>query len=260
MVGMTRRAVVTGASTGIGWATVARFRRHGWEVVAVARRADRLDRLAAETGCEVVVADLTDAEQVAALAAHVRRGGPLHALVNNAGGARGLDSVESSDVEDWRWMFEANVIATKQVTAALLPALRDGAEEAGSGDIVTVTSIAGATPYAGGGGYNAAKFAEHALVAVLRIELAGEPLRVIEVAPGLVQTEEFSLNRFGGDRERADAVYAEVLDPLTADDVAETIVHAVELPAHVNLDLVTVKPVAQAIGSQTLKGPLRVKR
>ena len=255
---MTRRAVVTGASTGIGWATVALLRSHGWEVVAVARRAERLAALAEETGCDVFVADLTDAAQVAALAEHVR--GPLHALVNNAGGARGLDSVEGGSVDDWRWMFEANVIATKQVTSALLPALREGAEDAGSGDIVTVTSIAGHIPYAGGSGYNAAKFAEHALVAVLRLELAGEPLRVIEVAPGLVATEEFSLNRFGGDRARADAVYAEVPDPLTAEDVAETIVHALELPAHVNLDLITVKPVAQGLGSQTVKGQLRVKR
>lgn len=256
---MTKRAVVTGASTGIGWATVALLRSHGWEVVAVARRAERLERLAAETGAEVFVADLTDAAQVSALAEHVASGGPLHALVNNAGGARGLDSVESGDVDDWRWMFEANVIATKQVTAALLPALRDGAEEAGSGDIVTVTSIAGHTPYAGGGGYNAAKFAEHALVAVLRMELAGEPLRVIEIAPGMVRTEEFSLGRFGGDQARADGVYADVEAPLTADDVAEAIVHALELPDHVNLDLVTVKPVAQAT-TQALKGPLRVKR
>ena len=255
---MTRRAVVTGASTGIGWATVALLRSHGWGVVAVARRAERLAALAEETGCDVFAADLTDPAQVAALAEHVR--GPLHALVNNAGGARGLDSVEGGSVDDWRWMFEANVIATKQVTAALLPALRDGAEDAGSGDIVTVTSIAGHIPYAGGSGYNAAKFAEHALVAVLRLELAGEPLRVIEVAPGLVATEEFSLNRFSGDRDRAEAVYADVPDPLTAEDVAETIVHALELPAHVNLDLITVKPVAQGLGSQTVKGELRVKR
>ncbi|MGN6446930.1 SDR family oxidoreductase [Amnibacterium sp.] len=255
-----KRAVVTGASTGIGWATVAMLRSHGWEVVAVARREDRLAALQEETGCGVFAADLTDAAQVAALAEHVRAGGPLHVLVNNAGGARGLDSVEAGDVEDWRWMFEANVIATKQVTAALLPSLRDGAEDAGSGDIVTVTSIAARIPYVGGAGYNAAKAAEQAVVAVLRLELAGEPLRVIEVAPGLVATEEFSLNRFGGDRARADAVYADVADPLTAQDVAEAIVHAVELPPHVNLDLITVKPVAQGTGSQTVKGELRVKR
>ena len=257
---MTKRAVVTGASTGIGRATVVLLRRHGWDVIAVARRTERLEVLAAETGCDVFTADLTDADQVAALAEHVAAGGPLHALVNNAGGARGLDTVEAGDVDEWRWMFEANVIATKRVTSALLPLLRDGAEDAGSGDVLTVTSIAGHLAYAGGGGYNAAKFAEHALVAVLRIELAGEPIRVIEVAPGMVRTEEFSLNRFGGDRARADAVYAEVEAPLTADDVAEAIVHALELPPHVNLDLVTVKPVAQGLGSQTVKGPLRVKR
>ena len=257
---MAKRVVVTGASTGIGWATVRLLASHGWEVVAVARREDRLIALAEETGCALFVADLTDAAQVAALAEHVSAGGPLHALVNNAGGARGLESVEAGSVEDWRWMFEANVIATKQVTAALLPALRDGAEDAGSGDIVTVTSIAGHIVYAGGAGYNVAKFAEHALVAVLRLELAGEPLRVIEIAPGLVHTEEFSLNRFGGDRAKADAVYADVLAPLTADDVAAAIVHAIELPAHVNLDLVTVKPVAQSNGTQTVKGELRVRR
>jgi NADP-dependent 3-hydroxy acid dehydrogenase YdfG len=257
---MTRRAVVTGASTGIGAATVRRFRDHGWEVVAVARREERLAALAAETGCDVVVADLTVAADVDRLAAEVAAGSHLTTLVNNAGGARGLESVEAGSVEDWRWMFEANVLATKRVTAALLPLLRGGAEATGSADVVTVTSIAGHVAYEGGGGYNAAKFAEHALVAVLRLELAGEPIRVIEVAPGLVHTEEFSLNRFGGDRARADAVYAEVPEPLTADDVAESIVGAVELPAHVNLDLITIKPVAQAAPSKLVKGPLAVKR
>jgi NADP-dependent 3-hydroxy acid dehydrogenase YdfG len=168
--------------------------------------------------------------------------------------------VEAGSVDDWRWMFEANVIATKRVTSALLPLLRDGADRNGVADILTVTSIAGHLAYEGGGGYNAAKFAEHALVAVLRLELAGEPLRVVEIAPGLVHTEEFSLNRFGGDQARADAVYAEVPAPLTADDVAESIVHAAELPGHVNLDLVVIKPVAQAAPSKLIKGELRVKR
>ncbi len=255
---MGKRAVVTGASTGIGAATVRRLTADGWQVIAVARRRERLEALAAETGCDPFAADLTRQEDVEALAAHVA--GPLHALVNNAGGARGLDSVQGGDVEDWRWMFEANVLATKRVTGALLPALRAGAEEAGSGDIVTVTSIAARVPYAGGAGYNAAKAAEAALVAVLRLELAGEPLRVIEVAPGLVRTEEFSLRRFGGDRDRADAVYTDVADPLVADDVAEAIAHALGLPPHVNLDLITIKPVAQAIGVQAVKGTLRTAR
>ncbi|HEY8319980.1 MAG TPA: SDR family oxidoreductase [Amnibacterium sp.] len=257
---MTRRAVVTGASTGIGAAAVRLLREHGWDVVAVARRQERLAALAAETGCDFVVADLTVAEDVDRLAAEVAAGGPLTTLVNNAGGARGLATVEAGSVEDWRWMFEANVIATKRVTSALLPLLRDGAEATGSADIVTVTSIAGHIAYEGGSGYNAAKFAEHALVAVLRLELAGEPIRVIEVAPGLVKTEEFSLNRFGGDQARADAVYADVPEPLTAEDIAESIVGAVELPAHVNLDLITIKPVAQAAPSKLVKGKIAVKR
>lgn len=251
---------MTGASTGIGAATVRLLREHGWDVVAVARRQERLAALAAETGCDFVVADLTVAEDVDRLAAEVAAGGPLTTLVNNAGGARGLATVEDGSVEDWRWMFEANVIATKRVTSALLPLLRDGAAATGSADIVTVTSIAGHIAYEGGSGYNAAKFAEHALVAVLRLELAGEPIRVIEVAPGLVKTEEFSLNRFGGDQARADAVYADVPEPLTAEDIAETIVGAVELPSHVNLDLITIKPVAQAAPSKLVKGPLAVKR
>src|SRR3954452_14139007 len=255
-----RRAVVTGASTGIGEATVRLLREHGWDVVAVARRRERLAALAAETGCDFVAADLTGADDVERLGAEVAAGGPLTTLVNNAGGAHGLDTVEAGSVDDWRWMFEANVIATKRVTSALLPLLRDGAEQAGSADIVTVTSIAGHLAYEGGGGYNAAKFAEHALVAVLRLELAGEPIRVIEVAPGLVRTEEFSLNRFSGDRARADAVYTDVPEPLTADDVAASIVGALELPAHVNLDLITIKPVAQAAPSKLVKGPLRVRR
>lgn len=254
-----RRVVVTGASTGIGAATARLFSEHGWQVVAVARRQDRLAQLAAQIGCDFVVADLTDDDDVARLVDEVAAGGPLTALVNNAGGARGLDPVEAGSVDDWRWMFEANVISTKLVTSALLPLLRDGARAGGIADIVTITSIAGHVAYEGGGGYNAAKFAQAALVAVLRLELAGEPIRVIEVAPGLVHTEEFSLNRFGGDHDRADAVYADVPDPLSAEDVAESIVHAVELPPHVNLDLITVKPVAQAAPSKLVKGPLRVR-
>ena len=257
---MQRRVVVTGASSGIGEATVRLFRGRGWDVLAVARREDRLRALADETGASWLRVDVTDDDSVEALRAHVAATGPVHTLVNNAGGAFGLDSVERGSVDDWRRMFEVNVLGTKRVTAALLPALRDGAEEAGVADVVTVTSIAGHVAYEGGGGYNASKFAEHALVAVLRLELAGEPIRVVEIAPGMVQTEEFSLVRFGGDQERADAVYSAVEAPLVADDVAEAIVHSVELPAHVNLDLVTIKPVAQAAPHKVAKGPLRVSR
>ncbi|PWJ61845.1 SDR family oxidoreductase [Rathayibacter iranicus] len=254
---MGRRVVVTGASSGIGAATVRLFREHGWEVVAVARRRDRLEALAAETGAEFFVADLTDAAQVDAMRDHLAASGPVHALVNNAGAALGLDPIETSDPEDWRRMFEINVLAVKLVISALLPLLRAGIEGSGSSaDIVTVTSIAGHTSYEGGGGYNASKFAAHALVGVLRLELAGEPIRVIEIAPGMVATDEFALLRFRGDRELADAVYAGVTDPLVAEDVAAAIVSAVELPAHVNLDLVTIKPVAQAAAHKVARAPL----
>ena len=257
---MAGRVVVTGASSGIGEATVRLLRGRGWDVLAVARREDRLRALADETGATWFRADVTSDDDVAALRAHVEATGPLHALVNNAGGAFGLDSVEAGSVDDWQRMFDVNVLGTKRVTAALLPALRDGAEEAGVADVLTVTSIAGHVAYEGGGGYNASKFAEHAHVAVLRLELAGEPIRVVEIAPGMVRTEEFSLVRFGGDQARADAVYADVPGPLTADDVAESIVHAMELPSHVNLDLVTVKPVAQAAPHRVARGALAVRR
>jgi NADP-dependent 3-hydroxy acid dehydrogenase YdfG len=167
--------------------------------------------------------------------------------------------VESSSVDDWVWMYEINVIGTKRVISALLPLLRQGARETGHADIAVVTSIAGLTTYVGGGGYNAAKFAEHALTEVLRLELNGEPIRVVEVAPGMVATEEFSLVRFGGDKARRDAVYEDVPEPLSAEDVAETIVHALTLPRHVDLDLIVVKPVAQAAPSRLHKGELKVR-
>ena len=255
----SRRVVVTGASSGIGAATVRLFRERGWEVVGVARRQERLDDLAAETGAEVFAADLTRQEDVDALRDHLAATGPIHALVNNAGGAKGLDSVEASSVDDWVWMYEINVIGTKRVISALLPLLRNGARETGHADILNLTSIAGLNAYVGGGGYNAAKFAEHALTEVLRLELNGEPIRVVEVAPGMVATEEFSLVRFGGDQGKRDAVYEDVPEPLTAEDVAETIVHALELPRHVDLDLIVVKPVAQAASYRFAKGELTVK-
>ncbi|GAA4665474.1 SDR family oxidoreductase [Frondihabitans cladoniiphilus] len=255
---MAKRVVVTGASSGIGEATVRLFRSHDWDVVAVARREDKLKAIAAETGATYVVADVTSDADVAALREHVEATGPLHALINNAGGAFGLDTVENGSIDDWQRMFDVNVLGTKRAISALLPSLRKGADEVGSGDILTVTSIAGHTAYENGGGYNAAKFAEHALVSALRLELNGEPLRVIEVAPGMVKTD-FSLVRFDGDQERADAVYDGVVAPLTADDIAETIVHAVELPAHVNLDLVTVKPVAQAASHKLARGELNTR-
>lgn len=250
-----QRVVVTGASSGIGAATVRLFRSRGWDVVGVARRAYRLEALAAETGAQVVAADLTVQADVDALRDVVAASGGANALICNAGGAFGMDSVEASNPDDWARMFDINVLGTKRVISALLPVLR----QADAASIVGVTSIAGSIAYEGGGGYNAAKFAQRALLQVLRLELAGEPIRVIEVAPGMVHTEEFSLVRFGGDQARADAVYNDVPNPLSADDIAETIVHAVELPAHINLDSITVKPVAQAAPHKVVRGELRMK-
>ena len=252
-----RRAVVTGASSGIGEATVRLLREHGWDVVGVARRADRLEALAASTGCDVFVADVTKQADVDALAAHLDSTGGVHALVNNAGGARGMGTVEESSVEDWQWMFDVNVLGTKRVTSALLPLLRKSWTPGTSVDILTITSVAGYVTYEGGGGYNAAKFAERALVGVLRLELAGEPIRVIDVAPGMVATEEFSLNRFGGDRAAADKVYENVQEPLTAEDMALAIVGALELPHNVSVEQLTVRPVAQAAQHKVHRGPLQ---
>ena len=254
-----RRAVVTGASSGIGAATVRLLRAHGWDVVGVARRADRLEALAAETGADIFVADVTKQTEVDALRDHLEALGPIHALVNNAGGAFGMASVEDGDPDDWIRMYDVNVIGTKRVTSALLPLLRAAVVPGASADILMVTSIAGHVAYEGGGGYNAAKFAEHAMTAVLRLELAGEPIRVLEIAPGMVKTDEFSLVRFEGDQERANAVYANVPNPLHAEDIAAAIVHSLELPFYVNLDLVTIKPVAQAAPHKVIRGELKAR-
>jgi len=254
-----KRVVVTGASSGIGEATARRFASHGWQVVAVARREERLAALAADTGVDTFVADITVQADVDALASYLRELGPIHALINNAGGALGLASVEDSDPDDWTRMFDVNVVGTKRVTSALLPLLRDGVTEGATASILMITSIAASVPYEGGSGYNAAKFAQHAMTAVLRLELAGEPIRVIEVAPGLVKTEEFALNRFGGDAAKAGSIYDNVPYPLYAEDIAETIVHSIELPPFVNIDLVTVKPVAQAAPHKMIKGELTVR-
>ena len=255
----TKRVVVTGASSGIGEATARRFRAHGWNVVGVARRAERLAMLAAETGADTFVADITKQSDVDALRDYLSKSGPVHSLVNNAGGAFGATSVEDSDPADWQRMFDVNVLGMQRVTSALLPLLRWAALAVGHADILTVTSTAGFTSYEGGGGYNAAKFAAHGVVGTLRLELAGEPIRVIEVAPGMVKTEEFTLNRFGGDADRYEAIYHDVVDPLSADDIAETIVHALELPGHVNLDMITIRPVAQAAQHKLVRGPLTPK-
>jgi NADP-dependent 3-hydroxy acid dehydrogenase YdfG len=233
-------AVVTGASSGIGAATARQLAAAGYEVVCAARRSDRIKDLAAEIGGRAVTCDVSDAGDVARLAEAV--GARLDVLVNNAGGALGLAPAAHTDDADRRGMFEANVVGTLQVTQALLPAL----VASGAGTIVNVGSIAGRTVYEGGSGYTAAKHAVAVLTETLRLELVDQPVRITEIAPGMVRTEEFSLTRFGGDRERADAVYAGVREPLVAADVAEAIVWMVQRPAHVNIDLLVIKPRVQA--------------
>ena len=232
-------AVVTGASSGIGAASARRLAADGFAVVAAARREDRLAALAAETGARPVRLDVTDQASVDALPAALDG---CDVLVNNAGGAIGMDPVAAADPADWRAMFELNVLGTLRMTRALLPLLRAGA----GGTVVNVTSTAAFTNYEGGGGYSAAKHGQHALTETLRLELAGVPVRVIEIAAGMVRTDEFSVKRFRGDAERAAAVYADVDRPLTADDVAACIALTVRLPLHVNVDQLVVRPLAQA--------------
>ncbi|HIY65478.1 MAG TPA: SDR family NAD(P)-dependent oxidoreductase [Candidatus Agrococcus pullicola] len=255
---MSTSIVITGASSGIGRACAVAAADRGWRVLAVARREDRLRSLAEEIGCETLVADLTRAEDVSRLAIAASDFG-ADTLVNVAGGAKGLDPVETTSDDDWRWMFEANVLATKNVTGALLPQLRRATEGGSYATIMTVTSIAATMPYSGGSGYNAAKAAEKALTDVLRLEVSGEPIRVMEVRPGLVKTEEFSLVRFGGDQERAAKVYEDVQDPLSAEDVARVMTDLLALPGHVSVDETTIKPVAQTHAWLLHKGPLQAK-
>ncbi len=256
---MSRRAVVTGASSGIGRATVEALRATGWDVVAVARRAERLGEVEKQTGAAAFAADLTRQQDVDALAGWLGETGPVHALVHVAGGAHGTDKVEDGKPEDWQWMFDANVMTAQRVVAALLPQLRRAAAVDGHADTVFVTSTAAQGAYPGGAGYNAAKAGEAMLVQALRLELNGEPIRVVEIAPGLVYTDEFTLNRVGGDQEAADKVYAGVEAPLVAADVAEVIAFAINMPGHVNLDLVTMRPVAQSAQHLLARGPLRPK-
>lgn len=233
----SRVAVVTGASSGIGEATARTLAAQGFHVVAVARRADRIQRLADDIGGTAIVADITDGAAVEALAAGLSR---VDVLINNAGGAKGLEPIAEANLENWRWMWETNVIGTLRVTRALLPKL----VESGDGLIVTVTSVAALEVYDGGGGYTAAKHAQGALHRTLRGELLGKPVRLTEIAPGAVETE-FSLVRFGGDEQRAGAVY-DGITPLTAADVAEVIGFVASRPPHVNLDQIVLRPRDQA--------------
>ncbi|RLK60625.1 SDR family NAD(P)-dependent oxidoreductase [Actinokineospora cianjurensis] len=230
-------AVVTGASAGIGAATARHLAAAGFHVVLGARRLDRLAEVADSVGGDAIELDVTDPVSVEAFADRVPE---CHVLVNNAGGAKGLERVDAAVEDDWRWMYEANVLGTLRVTKALLPKLI----ASGNGHVVTVTSIAAIELYDGGSGYTAAKHAQSALHRTLRGEHLGDPVRFTEILPGMVETE-FSLVRFNGDTTRAAKVY-EGITPLTPDDVAEVIAFATTRPPHVNLDQIVLKPRAQA--------------
>jgi NADP-dependent 3-hydroxy acid dehydrogenase YdfG len=230
-------AVVTGASSGIGAATARRLADAGFDVVVGARRVDRLQRVAEPIGATALALDVTDAASVAQFCAAVPA---CSVLVNNAGGALGFGPVAEADEDEWRWMYDANVLGVMRMTKALLPKL----VASGDGHIVTIGSIAGVEPYPGGAGYNAAKHAVRAVSEVLRMELLGQPVRVSEIQPGMVDTE-FSVVRFGGDEERAAKVY-DGMTPLTADDVADAVVWTVTRPSHVNVATMLLLPRDQA--------------
>ncbi|MEN3585964.1 SDR family NAD(P)-dependent oxidoreductase [Streptomyces sp. ZYX-F-203] len=246
-------AVVTGASSGIGAATARRLAAAGHRVVLTARRKDRIEAIAEEItaaghSATAYPLDVTDRAAVEEFATAFRR---IGVLVNNAGGALGADPVATADPDDWRRMYETNVIGTLHLTQALLPKL----EASGAGTVVVVSSTAGHATYEGGAGYVAAKHAEHVLAETLRLEIVGRPVRVVEIAPGMVKTDEFALTRFGGDHDRAAKVYEGVAEPLTADDVAETVVWTVTRPPHVNVDLLVVRPRAQASNTKLHREP-----
>jgi NADP-dependent 3-hydroxy acid dehydrogenase YdfG len=244
----TPLAVVTGASSGIGAASARQLAAAGFHVVCAARRRDRIEALAQEIGGTAVACDVTDAAQVATLAETV--GGRCDLLVNNAGGALGQEPVAEADLDAWSSMYATNVLGTTAVTKALLPAL-----VAAHGQIIFITSVAADGPYEGGAGYCGAKAAERAVAGAMRLELYDQPVRIAEISPGMVQTEEFSLTRYAGDAERAAKVYAGVPDPLTAEDIAECVTWVAVRPAHVNIDRMTVRPRAQAAQHKVYRVP-----
>ena len=232
-----KTAVVTGASAGIGAATARALARAGFAVVVGARRMERLEPLAAEIGGRAVRLDVADAVSVERFAAEVPA---CDLLVNNAGAAYGTDRIEDALDERWLAMYQTNVLGVLRMTRALLPALL----ASGDGHVVNLGSIAGFETYAGGAGYTASKHALRALTRTLRLELLGQPVRVTEIAPGLVETD-FSRVRLFGDEERAKAVY-KGLDPLTPEDIADCVVWAATRPPHVNIDEIVVRPRDQA--------------
>ena len=238
---MTQRriAVVTGASSGIGRATARRLAADGFEVICAARRTDRIEALAQEIGGRALTCDVTKADDIAALAAAV--GDRLDVLVANAGGAIGTETVATAKLEEWRTMYDTNVIGVAASIQALLPALTEA-----HGVIITIGSVAGMVAYEGGAGYCGVKAAVHSLMMSLRLDLFDQPVRVCEIDPGMVASDEFSLGRFHGDEQKAAAVYAGVEAPLTQEDIAETVAFVAAQPEHVNIDQLVVRPRAQA--------------
>ena len=245
-------AVITGASSGIGAATAKLLAENGFHVIAAARRKDLLQSLASShSNIEAMELDVTDQQSIDALALHLS-GKPVSILINCAGGAFDAASVADSDPEIWKKTYDVNVVGSVRMVKAITPIMQSH----GRGHIVIISSTAGHRAYENGGSYVAAKFAETSLVETLRLELNGLPIRVTEIAPGMVKTEEFAKVRFAGDIERAAKVYEGVTRPLTAEDVAESIRWSVMLPDHFNVDSMTIRPIAQAAAHKVYRQPL----
>ena len=245
-------AIITGASSGIGAATARLLAKNGYHVIAAARRMDRLEALAKEDGeIEAFQLDVTVQSEIDALAKHLH-GKPVSILVNCAGGAFDADSVNDSDPEIWKKTYDVNVVGSVRMVKAMTPLM----QEFGRGHIVMISSTAGHRVYENGGSYVAAKFAETSLVETLRLELNGQPIRVTEIAPGMVKTDEFAVQRFQGDLEKAAKVYEGVTRPLVAEDVAEAIRWSVMLPSHFNVDSLMIRPIAQAQTHKVYRQPL----
>ncbi|GAB3075195.1 SDR family NAD(P)-dependent oxidoreductase [Intrasporangium mesophilum] len=248
-------ALITGGGTGIGAAIARRLANDGFDVVVAGRRREKLDQVVGAIAdtfgpvARAVVMDVTDAESVTAAVATLER---CDVVVNNAGGALGVTRVEDGDPDDWEQMFATNVVGTMRVVQAVLPLLRRSARAT----IIDISSIAGERVYEGGAGYVAAKHGTSVVSETLRLELNGENIRVADIRPGMVQTEEFSLTRLHGDRAAADKVYEGVDRPLVAEDIAECVGFVVGLPQHVNIDTMVIKPVAQAAPHKVHRGPI----
>ena len=274
-------ALITGGGTGIGAAIARRLARDGFDVVVAGRRRDKLDGVVAAINAapdtaiadpiadptadsiadssgdssggapaaRAVVMDVTDQASVESAVATLGR---CDVVVNNAGGALGVTRVEDGDPDEWERMFATNVVGTLRVTQAVLPLLRRSPRAT----IIDISSIAGERVYEGGAGYVAAKHGTSVLSETLRLELNGENIRVTDIRPGMVRTEEFSLTRLHGDEAAAEKVYEGVDRPLVAEDIAECVGFVVGLPQHVNIDTMVIKPVAQAAPHKVHRGPI----